>query len=225
MWMIDYGATWVKFYKVDKNKSFRYVSPPTPRLFFYLLQKLKEREGLKKNEVVVIGFPGVVKNGKILNAPNLDEKAWKNVQLDQRLRKLKLKPLIMNDTDLHGLLIVKKKGIELVIALGTGFGSSFYMDGFLLPNSELGHHPFLKGKTYEELLGYKGFMRSGRQQWVKNVKAGLALLHKTFNPDKIYITGGLCDHLYSQRFPSYVKVVGNPVPTKKILKSLAKSQD
>ena len=44
----------------------------------------------------------------------------------------------------------ESKGVELVLTLGTGIGSALFVDGRLVPNLELGHHPFQKGKTYEE---------------------------------------------------------------------------
>lgn len=218
MWMVDYGATWIKFYKVEKNKSLRFVSPPTPKLFFYLLDKVFQSEGVKKNEPIILGFPGVIKNGKVCSSPNLDDRAWRNVNLLQRLKRLKLSPYVINDTDLHGHLIIKGKGTELVLSLGTGFGSSLYTDGLLLPNTEIGHHPFLKNKTYEQCLGYKAFLRSGRTVWLKNLKLALQQLTETFNPDRIYLSGGMCNQIENLRFPKLVKVVGNPQPSKKILK-------
>lgn len=218
--MVDYGATWIKFYKVEKNKSLRFVSPPTPRLFFYLLDKVFETEGVKKNEAIIVGFPGVIKNGKVLTSPNLDERAWKNVNLQQRLEKKRLSPFVMNDTDLHGHLIIKGRGTELVLSLGTGLGSSVYTDGLLVPNTEIGHHPFMKNKTYEQSLGYKAFVRTGRSLWIKNLKIALKQLSETFNPDKIYLSGGMCHQLKTTRFPKHIKVIGTPEPTKKILKGL-----
>jgi polyphosphate glucokinase len=220
MWMVDYGATWIKFYKVEKNKSLRFVSPPTPRLFFYLLEKVFLSQGVKKNESLILGFPGVIKSGKVLSAPNLDGNAWRNVNLQQRLERLKLTPYVINDTDLHGHLIIKGSGTELVLSLGTGLGSSIYVDGLLVPNTEIGHHPFLKNKTYEQLLGYKAFLRSGKSIWIKNLKLAIHQLTQTFNPDRIYLSGGMCHLLEAYRFPKIVKVVGNPVPSKKILKGL-----
>jgi len=225
MWMIDYGATWIKFYKVEKNKSFQYVSPPTSRLFFYLLKRVLAEEGFKKNETVFLGFPGVVKDGVVLKAPNLDEKSWKNVRLAQRLEKMKITPYILNDADLHGRLVVKGKGVELVLAFGTGLGSSIYVDGVLVPNTEIGHHPFIKSKTYEQLLGQRAFNRLGRPEWIRNVKAALQTLQITFNPDKIYMTGGLSTHLAKQRLPKSVRVVGNPAPNKKVLKAALRSYE
>lgn len=220
MWMIDYGSTWIKFYKVEKNKSLRFVSPPTPRLFFYLLSKVFQAEGVKKNESLILGFPGVIKKGKVLRSPALDEKAWRRVSLQKRLEHLKLNPYIINDTDLHGHLIIKGKGTELVLSLGTSLGSSLYVDGLLVPNTELGQQYFLKNKTYEQILSSKTFLRSGKSLWIKNLKLALQQFSATFNPDRIYLTGGMYQALENQRFPKHIKVIETPPPSKKILKGL-----
>ncbi len=220
MWMIDYGSTWIKFYKVEKNKSLRFVSPPTPRLFFYLLNRVFQSEGVKKNEPLILGFPGVIKKGMVLTSPALDEKAWRRVSLQKRLEHLKLSPYIINDTDLHGHLIIKGKGTELVLALGTSVGSSLYVDGLLVPNTELGQQMFLKNRTYEQVLSSKTFLRSGRALWVKQLKIALQQFSTTFNPDRIYLTGGMYHILETQRFPKHVKVIETPAPSKKILKGL-----
>ncbi len=220
MWMVDYGATWIKFHKIETKKSMRFVSPPTPRLFFYLLEKVFASEGVKKNESLILGFPGVVKNGKICTAPSLDEKSWKNVNLLQRLEQRKLNAHVINDTDLHGHLLIKGRGTELVIALGTSFGSSIYTDGLLLPNTEVGLHPLIKGKSYQELLSYKAYLRSGKQTWVKNLKLALQQLTVTFNPDRIYLTGSMTMHIEKLRLPKIIKITTESKPSKKILKGL-----
>lgn len=220
MWIIDYGSTWIKFHKVDKNKSYQYISPPTASLFFYLFEKVIRAEGFKKKETLIVGFPGVVKNGKVLAAPSLDERAWKNVNLQQRLEKYKMTSYVINDTDLHGHLVVKGRGVELVLSLDTTIGSSIFVDGILVPNTELGLHQYSRSKTYQELLSYKSFLRQGRAPWLKNLRLAIETLKLTFNPDKIYLTGSMTAHIAQAKFPQYVKVKGTPIPSKKSLKAL-----
>jgi polyphosphate glucokinase len=225
MWIIDYGPTWIKFYKVDKNKSFQFVSPPTSSLFFYLLEKVLKAEGYKKKETLMVGFPGVVKDGKVLSTTHLDARSWKNVQLENRLSKYKMRPYVINDTDLHGHMVIRGKGVELVLALGTSVGSSVYMDGVLVPNTELGHTLLTKAKTYEELLNYKAFVRHGRGAWLKNVKLAVEALTLTFNPDKVYLTGDMSPQLRTLRGPKHVRVVDAVVPSKKSIKALRYLED
>jgi len=58
----------------------------------------------------------------------------------------------MNDADLQGYGVIAGQGVELALTLGTGLGAGLYVDGRLVPNLELGHHPWKKEKTYEERL-------------------------------------------------------------------------
>lgn len=218
--MVDYGDTWIQFYKIETKKSLRFVSPPTPKLFFYLLEKVFKSEGVKKNEPLILGFPGVVKNGKILSAPYLEEKAWQKINLTKRLAKMKVSCHVMNDTDLHGHLVIKGKGTELVLSLDTAFGSSLFTQGLLVPNTDLGHHLLFKKKSYKECLGYKSFLRSGKPTWIKNLKKAVEQLNQTFNPDVIYLTGSLSLQLKKQRLPKNTHIVGNPVPNAKLFKGI-----
>jgi len=225
MWIIDYGATWIKFHKVDKSKSFQFVSPPTSSLFFYLFEKVLKAEGYKKKETLILGFPGVVKDGKVLTSPQLDTRSWKNVQLEKRLSKYKMRPYVINDTDLHGHLVIKGRGVEVVLALGNSIGSSIYVDGHLVPNTELGNHIVFKSKTYEELLAYRTFLRIGRGAWLRNVKVAVTTLTDTFNPDKLYLLGDMSAHLKGARLPAHVRVVSEVVPSKKSIKALRYLED
>ncbi|MEL7475298.1 MAG: hypothetical protein AAGJ55_03590, partial [Cyanobacteria bacterium J06555_12] len=54
---------------------------------------------------------------------------------------------------IQGYGVIEGIGVELVVTLGTGFGSALFVDGVLVPNLEMGHHPFRKGDTYEQQLG------------------------------------------------------------------------
>lgn len=99
---------------------------------------------------VSVGFPGVVRGGVTQTAVNLDPD-WIGFDLATALSKRLNKPVrVINDADMQGLGAIAGKGVELVITLGTGFGSALFVDGKLVPNLEMGHHPFRKGETYEE---------------------------------------------------------------------------
>ena len=56
---------------------------------------------------VSVGFPGVVRNGRVITAPNLDHEGWKGFHLDAALTKLLGKPVrIANDADVQGLAVI-----------------------------------------------------------------------------------------------------------------------
>src|SRR6266851_3984507 len=99
---------------------------------------------------VSIGFPGVVRDGRVLTAPNLSNTGWKGYGLAAALGKALGKPVrVANDADLQGLAVIAGKGVEMVITLGTGFGTGLYVDGRLGPHLELSHHPFRNGKKLD----------------------------------------------------------------------------
>jgi polyphosphate glucokinase len=154
-----------------------------------------------------VGFPGVIKNGVVYTAANLG-KGWKTFNLEAALhKKLKLPVRIANDADVQGLGCVTGHGDELVITLGTGFGSVLFVDGHRI-HLELGHHPFRNGKTYEDELGERAFIKKGKKKWNRHLRDAIDELQKTFNYDRLYIGGGNAETI-NFKLPSNVKVVSN----------------
>jgi len=145
---------------------------------------------------VSVGFPGYVKNGVICTAPNLGTAMWKGVDLSKLLGDSLGKPVrVANDADIHGLGVVSGKGLELVITLGTGFGTAILMDGILLPHLELAHHPVTKKRTYDGFIGDKAFIEIGKKRWNRRMKQVIRVLKTVFNYDRLYIGGGNADEL------------------------------
>jgi polyphosphate glucokinase len=64
---------------------------------------------------------------------------------------------------MQGLGVVKGKGLEMVITLGTGFGTALLMDGHLLPHFELAHLPIKEGKTYDDYIGERALEKEGKK--------------------------------------------------------------
>ena len=147
-------------------------------------------------ERVSVGFPGVIKHGRVFSAPNLGNKHWHSVPFAEMLSNHLSKPVkIANDADVHALGVAKGKGFEMVITLGTGFGTAFLDNGRLLPHIELAHHPLKKGKDYDEYLGKKELKRIGEKKWNKRLKWVLEMLEDIFNCDTLYIGGGSADKI------------------------------
>src|SRR5919108_3718452 len=142
-------------------------------------------------ERVSVGFPGVVRDGRVLTAPNLDNKGWKGFDMAGALRKALGKPVrVANDADVQGLAVIAGKGVEMVITLGTGFGTGLYLDGRVGPHLELSHHPFRKGETYDEQLGNAARKEIGKKKWNKRVRKAIDNLRALTNFDHLYIGGG-----------------------------------
>jgi polyphosphate glucokinase len=105
-------------------------------------------EPLPAFDRVSVGFPGVVRDGIVRTAPNLKHDGWIGFNLARVLTRRLGKPTrVINDADMQGLAVIQGKGVELVITLGTGFGTALYLDGRLGPHLELAHHPFRKGSS------------------------------------------------------------------------------
>src|ERR671922_815401 len=142
-------------------------------------------------ERVSVGFPGVVRDGRVLTAPNLGNKGWKGFDLAGALGKGLGKPVrVANDADVQGLAVIASKGVEMVITLGTGFGTGLYLDGRLAPHLELSHHRFRKGETYDEQLGNAARKDVGNKKWNKRVRKAIDNLRTLTNFDHLYIGGG-----------------------------------
>jgi polyphosphate glucokinase len=148
-------------------------------------------EPLPPFDRISVGFPGVVRNGTVLTAPNLGNDDWKGFKLAEALGAKLGKPVkVLNDAEMQGMAVIKGHGMEIVITLGTGFGTALFMDGRLAPHLELSHHPFRKGETYDEHLGNAARKRVGNKKWNKRVRKAIKTLRVLANFDHLYIGGG-----------------------------------
>ena len=158
---------------------------------------------------VSVGFPGVVRDGVVRTAPNLGTERFHGFNLARALQRRLGKPVrVENDADVQGLAVVKGKGVEMVITLGTGFGSSIFVQGRLGPHLELAHHAFRKDETYEDELGEAARLRDGNETWQKHVLEAIESLRNLTNFDHLYIGGGNA-RLLDAKLPPNVSIVSN----------------
>lgn len=150
------------------------------------------------------GFPGMVRKGRILSAPHFVTekgpgtpvdpklfKAWKSFDMATALAKaLGMPTKVANDADVQGAAVVEGEGLEVVITLGTGFGTAVFMDGQLMPHLEIAHQPFRKGETYNEQLGELARKKIGDKDWNRRVRQAIDCLDALFFFDHLYIGGG-----------------------------------
>ena len=164
----------------------------------------------KAYDRVAIGFPGVVSGSRVLTAPNLGTEAYAGFDLAGKLSKaLSGKPArLANDADMHGFAVVKGKGLEMVITLGTGFGSALFRDGVLMPHMEIAHMPAHKGKTFDQFLGDKERKKMGNAAWNRHVARMLPYLFTLLHYDHLYISGGNAKHLRTP-LPKHARIVPN----------------
>lgn len=163
--------------------------PPTPDAVITLVHDIADT--LPPHQRVSVGFPGVVKGGVTWNAPNLGDALWNRVPLSEKLSDRLGRPVrAVNDVDLQGLGVVRGDGVELVLTLGTGMGAALFTDGVLVPNLELGHHPFRDGQTYEDLVRDSEFKRIGPVEWTARVADAIQQIEPIFNYDVLHLGGG-----------------------------------
>lgn len=211
---IDIGGTGLKAAVVDANgklltERVRVATPHPcpPALLITTLSKLVEP--LKPFDCASVGFPGVVRGSKVITAPHLGTEDYEGVDLGSRLSQALGKPVrIVNDADMQGLAVARGKGIEVVITLGTGFGSALFRDGELMPHLEIAHMPGHGKKTFEEYIGEKQRKKIGNRHWNERVARLLPYLKTLINYDKLYIGGGNAKHV-AFKLPRDVHIVSN----------------
>lgn len=210
---IDIGGSGVKLLVLDEagipiteRARSDTPQPPTPPAILEVIQALVATQG--GFDRVSVGFPGVVHRGVTYTAANLHED-WLGFNLATTLSDLLHKPVrVINDADMQGLGAVAGNGVELVITLGTGFGSGLFLDGHLVPNLELAHHAFRKSQTYEEQLGRAALDEVGKKRWNRRLNKAIVSLENLFNYDLLYIGGGNTDRIELE-LPPNVKIVPN----------------
>ena len=193
---LDIGGSHVKATILDQNgveiEAYKHAETPHRPGPDNLMETIKKlTSDLGAYDCVSVGFPGFVKNGVIQTAPNLGGDIRKNVNLEKKLGALLGKPTkVFNDADLQGMGIAKGEGFEIVITLGTGFGTAFLKNGILFPHIEFAHHPVTENADYDKYIGDRTLKKIGVQSWNKRMKKVINILMKVFNFDHLYLGGG-----------------------------------
>jgi predicted TIM-barrel fold metal-dependent hydrolase len=194
---VDIGGTGIKFAALDDSGEIvggreRIPTPPKPVAPEQVVKIIEETTPkLGDFDRVSVGFPGMVRGGKVLTAPNLSTELWANFDLQEELAMRLKKPVrVMNDADVQGYGAITGRGVEMVRTLGTGAGTSIFEDGRILPHMELAHHPLKGTKTYDQYLGNAAFMAKGKKKWSKRVEYTIGVLRTVVNFDHLYLGGG-----------------------------------
>ncbi|GAA3715693.1 ROK family protein [Nonomuraea antimicrobica] len=142
---------------------------------------------------VGVTFPGVVVDGVVRSAANVD-RSWVGVDA----ARLFGGATVLNDADAAGLAEVRfgrgrgQRGTVLVLTFGTGIGSALFVDGVLVPNTELGHLE-LHGKDAEHRASAR--VREDHElsweKWAERVEEYLRHVEMLFSPSLIVIGGGV----------------------------------
>ena len=157
---------------------------------------------------ISLGFPGFVRDGKVLTAPEFGTENWAGFALADALTARFGKPArILNDAEVQGYGAISGHGLELVLTLGTGAGTALYRDGELMPHLELAHHVIRKDKTYNDYVGDHVLKKLGRKRWSKRVIETIHILYDLLRYDRLYLGGGNAGNV--KHLPDGVIVVSN----------------
>ena len=192
---IDIGGSHIKAGVLNENavliSEYKRVPTPVPAIPESVVAAIGQLVAGLDYEKVSVGFPGYVRDGVVRTAPNLGTAEWQGVNLTEQLSQILQKPVkVVNDADLQGLGLVKGKGLEMAITLGTGVGTALLLNGNLLPHFEISHHPITKRKDYDQYIGEKVLEEIGTKKWNERVERVLQVLATVFNYDHLYISGG-----------------------------------
>jgi polyphosphate glucokinase len=212
---IDIGGTGIKAALLDNagrmvSERRRVPTPPKPVAPDALVRAIDEAvKPLGAFERVSVGFPGYIREGRVLTAPNLGTEVLSGFDLQAVLAERWGKPVrVLNDADVQGFGAIKGDGLEMVLTLGTGAGTAIFRDGQVMPHLELAHHPIRGKKTYDEYIGNAARLKKGKKAWNKRVAKVIDVLREVVRFDHLYIGGGNAKGL-SFPLPDDVTVVAN----------------
>ena len=211
---IDIGATGLKAGVLDEDGTVTVprARVPTPKKGTpdRVLKALTELiQPLGDFDRISVGFPGVVRAGHVLTAPNLSNKAWRDYPLAAVLTDRFGKPVrMLNDATVHGLGVITGTGVECVVTLGTGFGFAMFDNGHLTPHLEVAHHPIHAGMDYDQYIGDAALKALGRKRWNNRLGLALACVRNLTGYDLLHIGGGNARNIRLDLEPN-VRIVPN----------------
>ena len=148
---------------------------------------------------ISVGFPGVVINGIVKQAPNL-AKEWQGFNIAEVLQARFKKPIrVANDADVQGFGAIAGTGVELVVTLGTGVGTSLFVDGRLVPNLEIGR----------DKLRNSALQKVGKKRWNRRLLRFITRLDEIFHFTKLYVGGGNSKEVDVSLLPANVTIISN----------------
>lgn len=206
---IDIGGTGIKGGLVDLDKGkmiterFRLSTPKpaTPEAVSKTFAKVVDHFNWKGT--IGVGFPAIVRRGIALSAANID-KSWVGIDIDALLSKASnCDVYVLNDADAAGIAAMRygvgqdEQGVVFMLTIGTGIGSALFIDGQLVPNTELGHL-YLKKDAKVVEKSVSGSARKAKdmswKEWGPVFNNYLLHLQRLFSPDLVIVGGGGSKH-------------------------------
>lgn len=162
-------------------------------------------------------FPAIIKNGVTYSAANIDDD-WIGMDASCLIQcKTGVPVTMLNDADAAGIAEMRfgagrgRGGTVIVLTLGTGIGSAVFLDGRIIPNTELGHIE-IRGKAGENRASNRVRKKKdwSWKKWAKRLNEYLQHVEFLFAPD-LFIIGGGVSKKYKKYF-RYLDVKAEIVP-------------
>jgi polyphosphate glucokinase len=181
--VIDIGGTNIKLLATGQTESQKIPSGPlmTPEL---MVAAVKDFTKDWQYDAISIGYPGIVKNGKITTEPHNLAPGWTKFDFEAAF---KMPVRIVNDAAMQALGSYEK-GTLLFLGLGTGLGTAIVAEGVVIP-MELAHLSYKKS-TYEDHMGIRGLKRLGKKKWQLSIEDCVSRFIAALQPDDVVIGGG-----------------------------------
>lgn len=202
---VDIGGTGIKGGLIDISKGAMIgerhrldtPQPATPKAVANTFAELVAHFDWKGP--IGVGFPAIVSHGVALSAANID-KSWIGIDIEELLSNAcGCSVHVLNDADAAGVASMHygagkgEMGVVFMLTIGTGIGSALFIDGKLVPNTELGHL-YLKGqgKVAEKLISKAARKEQGLSwaEWGPHFNKYLLHLQRLFSPDLVILGGG-----------------------------------
>jgi len=204
---IDVGGSSIKYAPVESGtgrllRPLASIPTPQPGMLDQLMDSLAAlARTTAPGASVGVALPSVVRNGVAFTAANLHESLI-GADVRSSLQARVGQPVVfLNDADAAGIAEMQfgagqgVGGTVMMLTFGTGIGSALFIDGRLLPNTELGHLE-INGQDAELRASARARSEESLDwaQWSERVNQYLACIHRLFWPDLIVIGGGVSEN-------------------------------
>ncbi|MCM2678456.1 polyphosphate--glucose phosphotransferase [Echinimonas agarilytica] len=187
--------------------------PATPQAVSETVAEISRQ--LKWNGLIGCGFPAAIQQGVARTAANIDD-SWLNCNVQDTLQKATGLPCyVANDADVAGLAEMRfgagknYQGTVFMVTIGTGLGTALFVNGQLVPNTELGHLLDHKGREWEHRAS--DFARKNDDlswdKWAERFNQYLTHLEQLFWPDVFILGGGA-----SKKFDKFADAISVNAP-------------
>ena len=224
---IDIGGSGIKGALVDTKKGQMVTDrlriptpqPAKPPAVIGVMKEIVDHFAYKG--AIGVGLPSVVINGVVHSAANIDND-WIGYAGQEAMAQATGCPTTLaNDADVAGIAEMRfgagkgESGVVMIFTLGTGIGSAMFVNGRLVPNTELGHIYLRNQKKDAENQAAERIREEEElswEEWGARLDTYFKYIEAIFSPELIIIGGGVSKK--HENFLHYIDVRARIVPAK-----------